>query len=146
MTMWRGTRTTRDALIGGAKSHRMRIDRVLAEKSGKTQGRAKEWVPDALKWSVDVERLILSEGAGVTVEQEIQELAAGTAVQAVVLIGLDYYEGSARIVSVETGSPYKGRATARVRLEGTGALTRTNPDNMALDYMLPFGVELEDGD
>lgn len=144
MTMWRGTRTTREALIGGATSHRMRIDRTLAEKSGKAQGRAKEWTPDAIKWSIAVERLMLSENAGVTVGQEISDLAAGTVVQAVVLLGLDYYEGTARIVSVETGSPYKGSATARVNLEGTGPLTRTMPDNVALDYMLPFGVE-EDG-
>lgn len=139
MTMWRGTRANPGALIGGAKNHRLNVSRTLAETSGETQGTAREWVPDLLSWRLDVERLVLTQGAGVTVEQEIQELKEGTEVSVVVMVGLDYFEGTARIVNVEVSSPHKGRVTANVSLDGTGALTRTMPDNVALDYMLPFG-------
>ncbi len=138
MICWRGTALSRDGLIGGTTSHTMTLNREMIEKASSVNSRAREYIPGLSDWSLSVERMALMGDTDVSVTDEIADLKAGNVIGICTLIGQDYYVGYAIIESIEVNAPLRGKATARIGLRGTGALSVIDLPNDGFDYTFPI--------
>lgn len=141
MICWRGTALDRQGLIGGTTSHTLTINREMIEKASATSSRAREYLPGLTDWSLQVERMVLVDDTDVSVTDEIGDLKAGTVINTCILIGLDYYVGSAIIESVSVNAPLRGKATAQISLRGTGALQGVDLANDGFTYTFPMAFD-----
>ena len=130
MLSWRGDAMAKTGLIGASRTHTLSVQRGLAEVAGADQGKAREYVPDALEWTLNVERLVLKEAqtGNVKVSDEVDDLRDGVVVNVCCQVGWDFYTGTALVTKVELAGPLRGKTTARVSLRGTGMLSRVAAD------------------
>ena len=143
MICWQGILTsTRSNMIGGTTNHRLSCGKQMIEKASGTQGRAREYLPGLTNWSIEVEKMVLMVDDASDVWHYVETLKAGVPISICLQIGLDYYEGDTIIENVDISAPFRGKATARMTLRGTGALTKVDLDNWGFTYTLPMAFDM----
>ncbi len=141
MYCWRGDATTQSGVIGATTNHTLSLNRDMIEKASSTT--AREYLPGLIDWSLSTERLIVPDGTDVSVLTEIEDLKAGTEVGVCLLIGMDYYVGTAIIESITLNGPLRGKASASISMRGIGTLAVTQPENFGFDYIFPLAFDTE---
>ena len=142
MLCWQGTVFNRSGMVGGTTNHRLSVDRQMIEKASSVSARAREYLPGLTSWSLEVEKMVLMTDDASDVWQYVEKLKVGTQLGICIQIGLDYYEGTAITDSVDISAPFRGKATARMSLRGTGALTKVDVDNWGFTYTLPMAFDI----
>ena len=143
MICWQGSVTrSLTNMVGGTKNHRLSVGRDMIERASETSSRAREYLPGLSAWGLDVEKMVLMTDGASDVWTYVETLKAGTAMSICLQIGLEYYEGDAIIEKVDISAPFRGKATARMTLRGTGALTKVDVENWGFTYTLPMAFDL----
>ena len=93
---------------------RLTVTTSLREKAGASQGTAREYEPDMLEWSMNVECFLKKSGNG---------LHNGDRARLALKLPGEVISGEGVVVNVDEGGGVTGKGTINAEIKGTGGLT-----------------------
>ena len=117
--------------IGGQRGATLSMTAAMIDASNKMSGAWTTSVPGLLSWSIDADAVLLTDSAGLSVEEGRQKLLAAFHSRSLVHVRYvrkdgSKFQGYAAITDLSEESPHDDVATYKIKLDGSGAPEEVN--------------------